>query len=190
MEHILELIQSYGNVFYGLSFVWAFIEGETFVLFAGLAAQKGAINLEALIASAWLGSFLGDQVTFAVGRFYGKRLLDKFPNLAPKVGNALEWIAKRDVIFILSYRFMYGLRNVSSIALGISSIPWRRFAVLNLIASFIWACSFSLLGYLFGASLESVLANEVHGFTIAVLVLFLAIVAVKLVLALWSKRHE
>jgi hypothetical protein len=34
----VQLIRDYGPVFYVITFVWTFLEGETFVLFAATAA--------------------------------------------------------------------------------------------------------------------------------------------------------
>ena len=64
--------------------------------------------------------------------------------------------------FILSLRFLYGLRTVGPIALGVSNVPAPRFLVLNVVAAAIWAVCFSLLGYLFGQTIESLL-GRLHG---------------------------
>ena len=67
---------------------------------------------------AGLGSYLGDQCYFWLGRQYGVRLLEAVSELAPGVESALSWLERYDVWFILSFRFIYGVRNFSSFALG------------------------------------------------------------------------
>ncbi|MNT63596.1 Inner membrane protein YohD [compost metagenome] len=59
-------------------------------------------------------------------------------------------------------RFLYGLRTVGPVALGVSQVPPLRFLVLNAIAAAIWAACFSLLGYAFGQTIESLL-GRLHG---------------------------
>ena len=43
-----------------------------------------------------------------------------------------------------------------------SNVPAPRFLVLNVVAAAIWAVCFSLLGYLFGQTIESLL-GRLHG---------------------------
>ena len=59
---------------YLVTFLGALIEGETVLTLAGLAAHRGYLHLPVLIALASLGSCLGDQIYFLIGRRYGKRL--------------------------------------------------------------------------------------------------------------------
>ena len=61
---ISQLIAEHGAYFYLIAFVWTFLEGETFVLFAAFAAAQGLLNPALLLAATWLGSFCGDQSLF------------------------------------------------------------------------------------------------------------------------------
>ena len=150
MNEINELIQHFGQWFYLLTFVWAALEGETFVIFAGFAAQMGFLNIEYLIISAWLGSTVGDQIFFWMGRCFGSKLSIRFPKIETHLHRLMVWIENHAIIFIMSYRFMYGIRNISSIAIGMSHIHWRFFAIWNVIAALIWSIIFSGVGYFFG----------------------------------------
>jgi membrane protein DedA with SNARE-associated domain len=182
MHEIIHMIKQWGPAFYGLAFLWTLLEGETFVIFAGVAANKGILRLDGLIAVSWLGSFLGDQIYFFLGRCFGKRLLRRFPRLEPGVAMALVWLERWDSRFILSYRFIYGIRNFASIALGMSAVPWRHFLILNFIAAGLWSVLFAGGGYLCGRTLGGVLANSVTGFMIGTFGLFAAVIAVKVIL--------
>jgi membrane protein DedA with SNARE-associated domain len=146
----IQLIADYGVYFYLLIFVWTFFEGETIVLFAGFAAAQGLLDPPLLLVCAGLGSYLGDQCYFWLGRQYGVRLLNRFPSWRPGVENALSWLERYDVWFILSFRFIYGVRNFSSFALGLSAVRWDRFLRLNILAAMVWAASFVGIGYFLG----------------------------------------
>jgi membrane protein DedA with SNARE-associated domain len=195
MNEITQLIQNYGDWIYLIAFFWAALEGETFVIFAGLAAQRGYINIYELIISVGLGSLLGDQVCFWLGRCYGARILHHFPKLEPGVNQAIGWLEKHAVGFILSYRFMYGIRNVSSIAIGMSHLPWQKFALWNAIAAFFWAVAFSNIGYLFGDLIQRVPQGEdkleagIHQAMLTVVGLFLLIVGVRVFSSYLHKRQ-
>ena len=132
---IKQLIIDNGAWFYAITFAWTFLEGETFVIFAGAASSQGMLNIYVLIAVAWIGSFCGDQMYFFIGRRFGKRLLKRFPKLQGGVMVALDMLHKYHVVFILTYRFIYGVRNFASFAMGMSELPWSRFVGLNFIAA-------------------------------------------------------
>lgn len=180
------LAHHFGGLFYVAMFLWTVIEGETFVIIAGLLAQKGYLNIYGLIVAAWIGSFVGDQIVFFLGRRYGHRILHHFPKLEPAVDRAIGWLETYAVVFILSYRFIYGVRNVSSIAVGLSHISWKKFACLNALAAFIWAVAFAGFGFLYGKLLghmhhqTEAVAGSVRQITLSMLGLFALIVTLKL----------
>jgi membrane protein DedA with SNARE-associated domain len=195
MHDVRILIEHHGNLFYLITFLWTALEGETFVIFAGLAAQRGLINVWLLFVAAWLGTLFGDQMFFLLGRTVGPKLLDHLPRLKPGVNKAVGWLERYAVIFIFSYRFMYGIRNVSGVAIGLSNIPWKRFAVLNVIAAFVWAVAFVGSGYIFGNVIghmhhkQQVVEDSVRQGMLAMLGLFCLIIAVKLSMKYWRKRR-
>ena len=90
--------------FYGIVAAWTFLEGETIVIFSGIAAREGMVDLVTLIACAWAGSFLGDQLYFALGRHAGARMLRRYPRWQPGVDKALGLLEKYSTAFILSFR--------------------------------------------------------------------------------------
>jgi membrane protein DedA with SNARE-associated domain len=196
MNEITQLIQNYGDWIYLIAFFWAALEGETFVIFAGLAAQRGYLNMFELIVSVGLGSLLGDQVCFWLGRCYGSRLLHHFPKLEPGVDQAIGWLEKHAVGFILSYRFMYGIRNVSSIAIGMSHLTWQKFALWNFIAAFVWAVAFSNIGFLFGGIIQQMpegedkLASGIHQVMVGVLIFFVLFMGMRFVSSRLHKHHN
>ncbi len=135
------LIAEHGSWFYAIAFIWTFLEGETVVLFAGFAAAQGLLNPFLLVAATGLGSFAGDQSCFWIGRRFGSRLLGRFPRWRLGVEIALRWLERYNAGFILSFRFIYGVRNFSAFAMGMSAIRGRRFLMLNFLAAALWAAS-------------------------------------------------
>jgi len=186
-----ELIREHGVWSYAITFVWTFFEGETFVLFAGFAAAQGFLNPPLLLIAAWLGSFAGDQCYFWIGRRFGLRLLERRPAWRARVDKALGWLRRFDAGFILTFRFIYGVRNVSSFALGISGIGWRRFMILNFIAAGLWAAMFVSAGYLFGAASEKMLGEFARQFRMMMLGVFMLVVlAVSFTIYLGHRRRS
>jgi membrane protein DedA with SNARE-associated domain len=184
----LDFVADNGPLFYALTFLWTFFEGETFVIFAGLAANLGLLELDYLILIAWAGSFCGDQLYFAIGRRYGRHLLKRFPRFQPGVDLAFEWLNRYQTGFILCFRFIYIVRNFASFALGMSGVPWPRFLVLNFIAAGVWATAFASTGYLFGAALESFIGDATQAFYIAALAIFGLVVGFSVIMHRRKRR--
>ena len=72
-----ELIENYG---YWVVFAGTLLEGESVLLLAGFSAYSGLLELHTVIGVATLGSFLGDQLWFLLGRTQGAKLLARFPD--------------------------------------------------------------------------------------------------------------
>jgi membrane protein DedA with SNARE-associated domain len=172
---INQLIAHNGACFYGIVFLWTFLEGETVVIFAGFAAAQGLVDPTLLLVAAALGSFAGDQCYFWIARRFGVRLLDRFPRWRHGVDGALRWLERYDAGFILSFRFIYGVRNFSSFALGLSAVRWERFLRLNFLAAVLWAVSFVALGYFLGHAFRAVLGDIARSFSLVMLIVFVAI---------------
>jgi len=163
---------------YIITFVWTFFEGETFVLIAGFLASQmhletgsNLLDWRFLMLAAWLGSFSGDQCYFWLGRHFGPRLLRRMPRWRRPVDDALVWLKRYNTGFILSFRFIYGIRNFASFAMGVSGLDWRRFLYLNFIAAGVWAASFVGIGMIVGTLFKEVVGIETvaKNFTFVVL---------------------
>jgi membrane protein DedA with SNARE-associated domain len=149
-----EFWAEWGMLAYGAAALWAFFEGETFVLVcAALGATTGLVDPWILMISVWLGSFAGDQTWFTLGRRYGPAALRRFPRCEARMERARGLLDRYGALFVLSFRFLYGIRNVASAACGIAGMDHKRFAILNFIAAGIWAASFTAAGWFLGAVL-------------------------------------
>ena len=183
------LVAQYGGYFYLIAFAWTFLEGETIILFAGFAAAQGLLNPVLLLAAAWLGSFSGDQTYFWIGRHFGLGILNRFPRWRYGVETALRWLERYNTGFILSFRFIYGVRNFSSFAMGMSAIHWKRFLSLNCLAAGLWATSFVAVGYFLGHAFRAVLGDIVRSFSLVMLGVLIAFAfGIWLVLRLQKRR--
>ena len=172
---INELIAQNGACLYSIVFLWTFLEGETIVVFAGFAVAQGLVDPLLLLGAAWLGSFAGDQLYFWLGRQFGVKLLDRFPRWRHGVDGALRWLERYDAGFILSFRFIYGVRNFSSFALGLSAVKWDRFLRLNFAAAGLWAASFIAIGYFLGHAFRAMLGDIARSFSLVMLGVIVAL---------------
>lgn len=154
---IEQLLSSYG---YLAILLITFLEGESIVILAGIAAYQGYMDLPLILACAVAGSFCGDQLYFTIGRRYGPPLMKRFPALEGKTAWAFRLVRKHEVLFILSFRFIYGVRNVSPFVIAMAGVSRIKFMCLNFIAAVLWALAFTFGGYYFGKALERFLGEH------------------------------
>ena len=153
-------IQQFGRA---AVFIGAALEGETVLVLSGAAVRHGYLDPASTIALAALGGLFGDQVWFAVGRRYGPKLVRRWPWLVAPLSRSQRLVASHGNLLIVGMRFLYGLRIVAPIALGMSGIPWARFAALNFVGAVLWAPLFTGLGYAFAGTIQPLL-HSLDGF--------------------------
>ena len=155
----LTLLHDYG---YWTILVWTFLEGETIVVIAGILAQQGYMDPKFIALCAFCGSCTSDQLMFLLGKCKGPAVLSRFPKLARNADRAEQMIRKYETPLILGFRFVYGVRNVTPILLGINRVNHLKFLALNLIGASAWALAFTWGGFLFGKLFEEVMQEASH----------------------------
>ena len=149
-------------------FLGTFFEGETILVLAGFLAFRGYMDINLVVVVAFFGSYAGDQLWYYMGRKHGRKLLARKPRWQLMGDKALEHIRKHPDIWVLSFRFVYGLRTVMPVAIGLSGYPPMRYLILNGIGAAIWAAALGAAAYHFGAVLEGMLGS-VHTYLLWVL---------------------
>ncbi|MEW6261857.1 MAG: DedA family protein [Thermodesulfobacteriota bacterium] len=135
-------------------FAGTVLEGETFLFLAGLAAYQGFLSLEGVLAIAYLGTLIGDQIPFFLGRFKGQAFLRKRPGLKRKCERVFHALSRHKMKVLLFYRFVYGLRGITPFVFGLTSIRARHFVLVNLVVALIWTMLVGSGGYYLGRFLE------------------------------------
>jgi membrane protein DedA with SNARE-associated domain len=149
-----ELISTYG---YAAIAIGTFLEGETILVLGGFAAHRGYLELQWVLVSAFWGTLLGDQLYFYIGRAKGQSFLEKRPVWKSKSAKVFSLLNKHQVLLILGFRFLYGLRTVTPFVLGSSRIAPSFFLILNILGAFIWTIVIGVMGYMFGHTVEVII---------------------------------
>ena len=176
------LIDSYG---YLAVFVGAFLEGETILAMAGLAANRGYLDFYTVVVVAMIAGFAGDQFYFFLGRRNGSRILARFPDAQARAHRFDAMLSRWHAPLIVAIRFMYGFRIVGPILLGMGRVPSWKFMVFNLVGAAIWAPLITAIGFVFGSLVQAVLA-DVQDYEIW---LFVAVVGVSVVGVIVHRLH-
>ena len=131
---------------------------ETAVIVCGIQAGRGQLSLEAVIAVAALGAFIGDNLSYAVGRYAGQPAVRRFFS-GEKAQERLQWartfLTERGSYVLIVARFVPGGRTAATFTSGLVHLTWMtRFVPFVLIAAVFWATFGALLGYLGGRTFE------------------------------------
>jgi membrane protein DedA with SNARE-associated domain len=150
-DAIHHFIEQYGLL---AVFVGCVAEGESAAILGGFFAHQHVFVLWHAFVAAALGAFLGDTCFFILGRSFADHRYVVRLRRRPGFRRAYRLLNTHPNIFVLSNRYVYGMRLVGGIAAGLSTIPAPRFVILNAISSIIWAVVFSTIGYVFGLGAE------------------------------------
>lgn len=181
---IESLIQHYGLL---AIFLGAGAEGETAVVAGGVIAHHGFVSPIGAGAAAAAGSFVADQIFFQTGRHFRdaawvRRLREK-----PAGQKALALLEKYPRSFIFAYRFIYGIRTASPIAIGTSRVAMPLFVLVNAIAAVVWGALFTAIGYVFGDGVEQLVGRTLgHHWPVALA----AVVVLGVGVALFLRRRS
>lgn len=153
---LASLLARYG---YLAILVGTFLEGETILVLGGFAAHRGYLRLEGVLAAAFAGSLLGDQLYFLLGRWRGAAFLARRPHWQGRVGRVRALVHRHQKALILGFRFVYGIRTITPFVLGTSGISGLRFLWMNALGAAAWALAIGLAGYTMGSAIERVLGD-------------------------------
>jgi membrane protein DedA with SNARE-associated domain len=178
-----EFLRQYGpiGVFLGAAF-----EGQTAVVVGGLLARQHILAFWVVLASATAGSGLVDHLLFVAGRRFREHPWVMRATGQVAFARALRFIERFPTSYTLIFRFIFGLRLASPVAIGVSQVPTWRFTVLNILGALIWAGVSSGAGFLFGEALHNVIG---HGHHAGSWTLISAGVIVAAVVVYWIVRY-
>src|SRR5829696_7139495 len=138
-------------------FVGTFLEGEAILVMAGFFAERGYLDLYAVMIVAAVGAYVGHIFWFWLGRRYGVKLLDRFPKMKQHFGKGIRMFERYGATAIIITQWLYGLRITCAVIIGISRISIIKFLIYEAISCAVWAVAITYAGYFFGAAVERVL---------------------------------
>jgi membrane-associated protein len=134
------------------------IPSETLVVTAGVfAASTGEPNLYAVIVVAAIGAFIGDHVSYALGRGAGGQLLDRVKP-GTKRHAAIQWARRsledRGGLVLVVARYVPGGRTAVTLTMGSVRYPLRSFTPFAALAAVSWGAYCTLVGFIGGKAFE------------------------------------
>ncbi len=190
-----QLLLDYGLV---LLFVFVAVEsagvpipGETVLITAAVLAnpQHHQYSLVSVIVVASLAAIIGDNIGYALGRYGGRALINRWGVTRRYAEKALppseRFFEKHGAKAVFFGRFVAVLRVTAAWLAGLSHMKWWKFFLWNAAGGIIWATSVSLLAYWAGKAVAEAVGK--YGLYAVIVLLVLGTVGFFGVRA-WRKR--
>jgi len=163
-EHLVDIIQQFGNWSYGILFTIVFVEtglvimpflpGDSLLFASGALAALDAFSLPIVLTVFIIAAILGDTVNYHIGQKVGTSIPEDswFGRLVNKerMQIAQDFFNKHGGKTIVIARFMPFVRTFIPFVAGASRMNYGYFLMYNVVGAFLWVFICTLAGYFFG----------------------------------------
>jgi membrane protein DedA with SNARE-associated domain len=130
------------------------LPSETALIVCGIQAARGQLSLGWVIACGALGALIGDNTSYAAGRWIGQPVASRFfsgERAQSRIDWAKRFLKERGSYVLIVARFIPGGRTATTFTSGLVRLRWpTQFLPYVFAAAVLWALFASLLGYLGG----------------------------------------
>ncbi len=134
-----------------------FVPGEPFLLAAGYQLQQG---MWLGVVAVLLGGFLGDQMSYWIGRYFGRPTQKKLVSWQPKTRRIIArcrlLMHKKGNYVLIFARLLGPIAWVVPFMAGSHKITWSRFTLFSAIGLLLGAGQFVCWGYALGYGVENI----------------------------------
>ena len=154
-------IQDWG---YLALFLYSFGGGMLGLAVAGVFSFSGDLNIYYVILVAFISNFAGDQFLFTIARNnkeYAKEMMQKHKR---KIALSILMMRKYGSLVVFVQKYLYGIKTLIPLAMGLSKYDNKKFIILNIFASSIWAILIGSLAYSMGQIvLDTIEEYKIYG---------------------------
>lgn len=171
MEDTFSNLETYGYI--GL-FLYSLGGGFVALLGAGVLSFLGKMDLSTSIAVAFVANALGDILLVYLSRYQRGMMMEGIKKHRRKLALSHILMKKYGSWIILIQKFVYGIKTLIPIAIGLTKYDFKKFVLLNIGSSAIWALVVGLSSFYSGAFLVRVAGtvSERPWIAIVILVVF------------------
>src|SRR5688572_22530792 len=173
------LLLKYGYLFL---FIGILVEGEAFLLAGSVLANRGYFDIATVALVALAANTLSSQFYYLAAKARGRRWFDSRFGEGSRYKRVVDWTNHHGNWLLILSRFAFGFRIVIPAACGALGMTTARFSLLNLLAGILWVLPILVLGFFFGASIDSLvqdLRKNAEAFLLAGLLVVAIVLAIR-----------
>jgi membrane protein DedA with SNARE-associated domain len=154
-------VSKYG---YWAVLVGTMLEGETFLVLSGIAAQQGLLDFALLVPCGVAGALVSDIAFFVIGWKAGDGIQNRFGRIKPALAQLNRLVERHPRACVIAVRFSYGMRTVGPMLIGAGRLSLIAYVLLDAMAATLWCVCWLTLG----AGLSNLLGLNVDGTVTAI----------------------
>jgi len=141
---------------YILIFIGTIFEGPVVMMASGFLYKLGQFNFFPMYFALVFGDFVADIGWYCLGRYGTRKAIFKYGHYLGVTPEVLEKVEKhfhkyhQKILIISKLTMGLGFALVVLIVAGMFKIPFKNYAILNLIGGFVWTLFLVTIGYFFG----------------------------------------
>jgi membrane protein DedA with SNARE-associated domain len=144
VQDLLTSLSTYGYI---ALFLYSFGGGFFGLIAAGALSYLGKMDITLSILIAATANYIGDMFLFYLARF-NKSMTDPYMQKhRRKFALSRLLVKKYGDIVVFIQKFIYGVKTLVPVAMGLSKYSYVKFGILNIPASLLFATFFGLLSY-------------------------------------------
>ena len=147
MEDTFSNLATYGYI--GL-FLYSLGGGFVALLGAGVLSYLGKMDLATSMSVAFLANALGDILLVYLARYQKSMMMEGLHKHKRKLALAHIYMKKYGSWIILIQKFVYGIKTLIPIAIGLTKYDFKKFIIFNIGSSGIWTLVVGLGSYYSG----------------------------------------
>lgn len=155
MEDIINSLSTYGYI---ILFAYSFGGGMIAIIAAGVMSYAGKMDLTTSIAVAFIANTIGSTMLFYMGRYNKNALMPYIKVHRRKLALSHILMKKYGDKIIFLQKFIYGLKTLVPMTIGLTKYPQGKFHLLNTISAGLWAMILGIGSYIMGELLMRIAA--------------------------------
>ncbi len=185
MQEILNNLTTYGYI---ILFLYSLGGGFFALAAAGVLSSMGKMDLTTSIAVASVANFLGDQALLLFTRANKSQMMDYLKKHRRKLAYSHLLMKKYGTWVIFLQKYIYGVKTLVPIAIGLTRYDAMKFAIYNALAAIVWGVVIGVASFLGGKTILSLLQSAKENPWVLPLIGAFLIAAIGILIARAAKK--
>jgi membrane protein DedA with SNARE-associated domain len=135
MENLTQYLQDYGYI---VLFLYSFGGGMLALIVASTLAFTGILDFSLVLIVAFIANFIGDTFLFYLAKTNKKDVMSYVGKHRRKLALSNLYMKKYGNLAIFIQKYVYGIKTLIPIAIGLTNYKLRNFIFFNFLATIVW----------------------------------------------------
>jgi len=144
LEDILNSLSTYGYI---ALFIYSLGGGFFGIVAASTLSYMGKMDMATSMGVAFLSNYIGDMGLFYMARYNKDMIKPYMKNHRRKFALSNLLVKKYGDLVVFIQKFIYGVKTLVPVAMGLSKYSFVKFGLLNIPASILFVAFFGFISY-------------------------------------------